>query len=1107
MTAGLGSYVVQDVLDDSIAPDVVETRITVDEANLDVGVGVTVHGQAFNGFVPGPTFRLNVGDTVIVRLINHLATPTGIHWHGIELENSSDGTPFTQDHSAPEHTFLYKFKVPRPGLYWYHPHHHSSTNQVFKGLFGMIIVADPNEAALIAAGVLPGAADTKQVVLSDTTVCKAPGTNDAATYSATLPWVGPGGVLPVQVGPTPQTLCDAPGALNEDGNIQGAAFGAGDIPNIQLFNPGRTVEGQTVLTNGMNVGGRAGSPTAPGALAAGAQTLNVLSGQGLRLQIMNAAAIRYMRLILTTSTGVKVPLVRVGGQGGLLDNAVVEGVTPPVPAGTFDPKYTSGEILIPPGSRADVVAAIPAGLAVGSVLTMWTQDFPRIGQGDQFSGTPSVPVMHLTVTGAAGATYTIANGTPLRAAIAGQAVETLGAATAVLLDPAAFAPAKLGLSSQNITLTAGAIDTFTGTHDAPYPGAAHLKSSRYCKLGDILELSVENTTSAHHPFHLHGFSMQPISLTKAGSPTFTWPYREFVDEIDIPNGYKLTFRIRIDDRPLEDGLTLGGALGRWIFHCHIFFHATHGMLGEVVTTAANGKEKPNVNVAGSWAYCALNGTAERHGIFSDPDGDAVILAASLGTVVDTGGGTWSWSLDTTGMAAQKTYVYITATDTGGRKDQTVFRLQIGGIDEGSDNGDPHISTVDGKHYDFQAVGEFTLLRDTEEGFEIQARQTPVPTANPVTDSHTGLTACVSINTAVAARVGAHRISLQPAPDRSRVLQFFLDGKQTKLPESGIDLGNDRVVAFPVDGHVGIRIDYKNGAVVTITPHFWNSYNVWYLNVSVNNTLADEGVMGDIPKNSWLPALPNGATLGPKPAGLHERYVTLYQTFANAWRVTDQTSLFVYAPGTSTATFTDTDWPAEQPPCKLKRQFKIPGANPPLVNIPLATAKRICRPVTDPNLNLECVFDVATTGDKSLVNGYLVTQDLRRNGTSVQIVSDKGQVLDRESISFTATVLALGRGRPTPTGSVTFVIDDIAAGPPVPLDDRGRAYFKTKNLIAGEHKIRAEYKPGGRKSTYRPSASPNLTFVARNKNYPKGFLAHGPASGLGHDPGHGPGHDS
>ena len=139
-------------------------------------------------------------------------------------------------------------------------------------------------------------------------------------------------------------------------------------------------------------------------------------------------------------------------------------------------------------------------------------------------------------------------------------------------------------------------------------------------------------------------------------------------------------------------------------------------------------------------------------------------------------------------------------------------------------------------------------------------------------------------------------------------------------------------------------------------------------------------MGKFQKNSWLPALPNGATLGPKPASLHDRYVTLYQTFANAWRVTDATSLFTYAPGTSTATFTDTDWPAEQPPCKLKKQFKLVGAKPPLVNIPLETAERICKPVTYADLHADVSSTWRRRATSPSCKGYLVAQNLRRNGT-------------------------------------------------------------------------------------------------------------------------------
>lgn len=140
--------------------------------------------------------------------------------------------------------------------------------------------------------------------------------------------------------------------------------------------------------------------------------------------------------------------------------------------------------------------------------------------------------------------------------------------------------------------------------------------------------------------------------------------------------------------------------------------------------------------------------------------------------------------------------------------------------------------------------------------------------------------------------------------------------------------------------------------------------------------------------------------------VHDQYVTLYKTFANAWHVTDDTSLFVYAPGTSTKTFTDEDWPAEKPPCTLKPQFRIPGAHPSASNIPLDTARKICQDVTIDELNRDCVFDVATTGDENFAKVYLVEQDLKLHGSSVQILANKARTRPGEPLVIAATVLPL-----------------------------------------------------------------------------------------------------
>lgn len=1084
--------------------------------NIRGGNPPVTNAETFDGAIPRAPILLDVGDTLIVRLINDLPYPTGIHWHGIELENYSDGTEVTQNEvpGAPLQTlgngvpaggtFLYKFIVPRPGIFWFHPHHHHSTNRVFRGQYGMLVVKDADEDTLVATGVLPPV--THRLVLSDITVCKAPGMNDAATY------VNPTTIMPAsdrpewlsgltaQNGPTPVQLCEAPTALDDMGMPVGAGgpnFLAGEIPNtfrmMQMGTP--TVEGQTVLTNGVNVGARKGTPAAPAPTPdPGYISISAQPGQGLRFQIANTATTRYFRLRLTTAAGVQIPLVRVGGEGGILNDAIVEGGM----LGTYDTKYSSGEILLPAASRADVVAVIPLGTE-NTTCTMWTRDFQRTGAG--YSGLPTVPVLHIDIGNAPVPLFPTPTG--LKSTLT--PTPPLGPATdpVPFLTPgtAPFVPAKPGapsaaITTQEIQLTAGGgmtgINGVMGSFDLmPYITNPHIGSTRYAKAGNILQFRVKNLSGAHHPFHLHGFSFHPVTLeTNAGVVLFTWPATatEYRDNFDIPAGHTVTFKVHISPRPLADGITPGGAFGRWLFHCHIFFHAHHGMISELVITDPDGtgSEKPNVNVNGSWAYAPSGMVATRTGTFSHPDGDMVGLTASYGTVTAGAGGTWSWQSPIGAPDQPNTFVYITATEVAApnRQDQAVFRLRIGGMNDGSDNGDPHIHTVDGKRYDFQAVGEFIALRDRE-GLEVQTRQTPVLTANPITDPYSGLKSCVSLNTAVAARVGNHRIAYQPGKEPGQFL-FFVDGKQSRLTTQGLNLDGHRVSGFDVEGATALRVDYLHHAVLIATPLFWTPHNMWYLNISISRTQADEGLMGAIPENTWLPLLPSGASVGPMPNGLNERYITLYKTFADAWRVTDKSSLFVYEPGKSTSTFTDQDWPAGEPPCVLKPQFEIPGWVMP-EGMDIENAKQICQVITDEGLNKDCVFDVATTGDADFARAYLITQKIRKRSSAVQIVATDKRVV-------TAIVSPLINGGPTPKGTVTFYVENNIYGQPIELDTAGRAIWKTDDLHEGTYVVRAAYTPVDGAESYYPSSSPNLSLLVpkgtgeQNGGINKGCLA-------------------
>ncbi len=110
------------------------------------GINTTTMGA--NGNILGPTLIMNKGDFVDITVNNQLNDTTTIHWHGMHVSAANDGGPHTT--IAPGSSWNPKFTVmDKAGTYWYHPHLHTHTNEhVSKGIAGLIIVRDNEEAAL-----------------------------------------------------------------------------------------------------------------------------------------------------------------------------------------------------------------------------------------------------------------------------------------------------------------------------------------------------------------------------------------------------------------------------------------------------------------------------------------------------------------------------------------------------------------------------------------------------------------------------------------------------------------------------------------------------------------------------------------------------------------------------------------------------------------------------------------------------------------------------------------------------------------------------------------------------------------------------------------------
>ncbi len=105
--------------------------------------GNTFVMYGFNGMVPGPLIRVAQGATITVRFHNRIDLPSTVHWHGVRLDNASDGVPgVTQDEVPPGGDFTYTVRFPDAGIYWYHPHVREDIEQAM-GLYGNMLVDAP----------------------------------------------------------------------------------------------------------------------------------------------------------------------------------------------------------------------------------------------------------------------------------------------------------------------------------------------------------------------------------------------------------------------------------------------------------------------------------------------------------------------------------------------------------------------------------------------------------------------------------------------------------------------------------------------------------------------------------------------------------------------------------------------------------------------------------------------------------------------------------------------------------------------------------------------------------------------------------------------------
>jgi von Willebrand factor type D domain/Lectin C-type domain len=252
-----------------------------------------------------------------------------------------------------------------------------------------------------------------------------------------------------------------------------------------------------------------------------------------------------------------------------------------------------------------------------------------------------------------------------------------------------------------------------------------------------------------------------------------------------------------------------------------------------------------------------------------------------------------------------------------------------GLNPGSSWGDPHVITGDGLQYDFQAAGEFVLVEADD--LEIQVRQ------EPQAGSQT-----IAFNTAVAARVGSHRVGVYTLPS----LHVLVDGQ---LASGSVTLGSD--------GSLGIQ-----GGSITIVWAAGDTLQVQFRgdHLDVVPALTDDrrgrtrGLYGSLDGDRTNDlALPDGTPLV-QPVS----FAMLYGAFADGWRITQAGSLFDYTTEETTATFTIAGFPRQH----------VSTAS--LTDDQRAAAEATCRAagVTDAVRLEACILDVGLSGNPALADG-------------------------------------------------------------------------------------------------------------------------------------------
>lgn len=297
----------------------------------------------------------------------------------------------------------------------------------------------------------------------------------------------------------------------------------------------------------------------------------------------------------------------------------------------------------------------------------------------------------------------------------------------------------------------------------------------------------------------------------------------------------------------------------------------------------------------------------------------------------------------------------------------------GGGTTGTTGGDPHLFSFGNQAFDFQAAGEFTLVKSTSShDLEVQVRQQPIPHSRSL-----------AYDSAAAMRVGSAIFEVELTNGLS--LNLYVNhhtthSKSGKLSGGGSFSSTEQTVK---GGYhiVTLTVRWKDGTTATAktllglraqgryTPWLWVSVKLARARLGhITGLLGNAGASQASEFESRKGTRYSARTIEDGPFDPTDSKI-LYQDFGGSWRISQKESLFTYARHKSTSSYTISGYP--------EQSFFLDSASPAAAQ--QAASACIEQGITNRALLNDCEYDVAATGQSTYASGDAQLQEVAGAG--------------------------------------------------------------------------------------------------------------------------------